>query len=321
AGCGVRGAGFRNLALGLIGTVMDSESFYDINEKINNAAFSKNGHCFLLIDASLEQYQSEAFLSDILRDYKSYPVKFHQRELQGALPLYLFPLSTLSERDGQLFNNSIYHSLNELKVEKLDSGEGRSVCAWISTDLTGGQLAEQIALSVVQPIQSVGDILLRYFDPSVFGLLMHILDKWQKQQLLRNINAWSYIDGDGMVQVVNGDGECKKKLNYSLGLTELNFSEMSRILVINKILRAYRKMGVVHKLSECEMVNLLRPALGYYYSTFSPSDNDVINFGLDVLNAQRLFYQGGVFSKYIDNCGAHLQLYSDIRSRIESQAC
>lgn len=300
---------------------MDSESFDNVNEKITNAAFGKNGHCFLLIDASLEQYQSETFLVDILRDYKSYPVKFHQRELQGALPLYLCPLSTLGERDSQLFKNSIYHSLNELKVEKLDSGEGRSVCAWISTDLTGEQLAEQIALSALQSIQSVGDILLRYFDPSVLGLLMPILDKWQKQQLFSNINTWSYIDGDGIAQIVNGDGECKKKLNYSLGLTELNVSDMSRILVVNKILRAYRKMSIVHKLSECEMVNLLYPALEFYYSTFSPSDNDVINFGLDVLNAQRLFYLEGVFSKCMfNNRSADLYSYLDIKSRIDSQA-
>lgn len=301
---------------------MDSESFYDINEKITNAAFEKNGQCFLLIDASLEQYQSELFLPDILREYKSYPVIFHQRELQSAVPLYLFPLSTFSERDGQLFKNSIYHSLNELKTEKLDSGEGRSVCAWISTDLTGEQLAEQVALSTVQSIQSVGDILLRYYDPSVFGLLMPILDKWQKQQLLSNINTWSYIDGDGIAQIVNGDGECKKKLNHSLGLTEQNALEIERILVINNVLRIYRKMNAPHKLSEREVMKLLRSALNYYYATFSASNNDVIEFGLDVLNAQRLFYQDGVFEKFVfSNRSKDLQLYSDIKSRIDSMAC
>ncbi|WP_426708023.1 hypothetical protein [Enterobacter cloacae complex sp. 280C5] len=204
---------------------MDGKFFNDIHEEITNAAFGKNGKCFLLIDASLEQYHSELFLPGILREYKSFPVTFRQEELQGALPLYLFPISASSERDGQLFKNSIYHSLNELKIEKLDSGEGRSVCAWISTDLTGEQLAEQVALSAVQSIQSVGNILLRYYDPSVFGLLMYTLDKWQKQQLLSNINTWSYIDGGGIAQVVNGDGKCKKKIKL---LTWINRAKCIR---------------------------------------------------------------------------------------------
>lgn len=301
---------------------MDDDFFYDAKEKIFSAAFGKNGQCFLLIDASLRQYKSDVFLYNFLENYKSYCVTFNQSELQGALPLLLFPLTTMNKTERELFNNSIFHSLNELKSERVESGEGRSVCAWISTELTGEQLAEQIALSSVQKIQSVGDILLRYFDPSVFGPLMPVLDSWQKQQLLSNINTWSYIDGDGIAQVVNGDGECKKKLNYSLGLTELNLSEISRILVLNTILRTYRKMNVVQKIGEYEMVNLLHPALSYYYSSFVPSDKDVIEFGLDVLISQKLFYQHGIFNKYMcGKCSKRLQSYKDVKSRIESYEC
>lgn len=300
---------------------MSSESFDDIKEKITSAAFGKNGYCFLLIDSSLKQYQSDAFLYDILKGYESYSVTFHQSELQGALPLSLFPLKIFNERDAQLLNNSIYHSLKELKSEKLDSGEGRSVCAWISTALTGELLAEQIALFAVQSIQSVGNILLRYFDPSVFGPLMSFLDSWQRQQFLSNIDTWCYLDGDGVAQTVNGDGECKKKLNYSLGLTESNLSEMHRISIINNILRVYRKMNVADKLREREAVNLLRSALDYY-SSFSPSINDIIEFGLEILLTQRRFYQGGIFDKNtLHNRIKNLQLYSDAKFGIKSQDC
>ena len=44
---------------------MDDKFFNDIHEEITNAAFGKNGKCFLLIDASLEQYHSELFLPGI----------------------------------------------------------------------------------------------------------------------------------------------------------------------------------------------------------------------------------------------------------------
>lgn len=299
---------------------MDGDSFKDIKEKITRAAFGTNGCCFLLIDASLKEYQTGSFLHDTLKVYKSYPVIFQHKELQGTLPLYLFPLSKLSEKDDQLFNNSIHHSLSEIKNEKLAAGEGRSVCAWISTNLTGGQLAEQIAMSAVQSIKSLGDILLRYFDPSVFGLLIPALDKWQKEQLLSNVNTWSYINGDGEVHTVNGDGECRKRLSHSLGLTDSNVCEIKLILVVNKILRVYRNADVAHKLSECEAVKLLRPALGYYYSSFSPSENDVVEFGLDVLSAQKLFYQDGLFCKYMLNRrGKEHPTYIDVKLKIDGQ--
>lgn len=114
----------------------------------------------------------------------------------------------------------------------------------------------------------------------------------------------------------------QKKLNYSLGLTEQNALEMGRISVVNYILRAYRKMRMPHKFSERDVVELLHPALDYYYSTFSTSDKDVIDFGLDVLSAQRLFYQDEVFKKIIcSNRSKDLQSYSDIKSIIDSMAC
>lgn len=293
---------------------MSDEFFYDKRRVIFDAAFGKNGKCFLLIDASLEQYQLDGFLYDTLKSHKPFRIVFSANELQDALPLYLYPLNSIEERDNKLFDDSICHALNELKCERLNAGQGRSVCAWISTELTGIQLAEQIASLALQSIQSYGDILLRYFDPAVIGPLMPVLDSWQKQQLLSNINAWCYIDGDGIAQVVNGDGECKRKLNYSLGLTKLNVSEMRRIVDINKILCAYRKMDIVGKLSEYEAVKLLHPALGYFYSTFLPSDNDISAFGVDVLIAQRLFYQCEVFNKSV-NHGKKTLLYSTVKSK------
>ena len=49
---------------------MDDKFFNDIHEEITNAAFGKNGKCFLLIDASLgkvrisHQTQKNAYVSD-----------------------------------------------------------------------------------------------------------------------------------------------------------------------------------------------------------------------------------------------------------------
>jgi hypothetical protein len=89
---------------------------------------------------------------------------------------------------------------------------------------------------------------------------------------------------------------------------------------VNKILRVYRNADVAHKLSECEAVKLLRPALGYYYSSFSPSGNDVVEFGLDVLSAQKLFYQDGLFCKYMLNIrGKEPPTYIDVKLKTDGQ--
>jgi hypothetical protein len=295
---------------------MNKKLFNDNRKIIIDAAFGKNEKCFLLIDASLKQYQSNNELYDVLLNLKSYVIIFNHPGLKDALQLSLFPLNVMSIRDNELLDKSIHHSLNEIKTEKLDSGEGRSVCGWISTELTGEHLAEEIASSAVQSVTSGEEVLMRYFDPSVFGLLMPVLDNWQKQQLLRNVNTWSFIDGDGIAQIVNGGGECKKKLNYSLGLTELNISEMNWLLVINKILRTYREMNLSNKINERDAVMLLFPAFRYFYSLFSSSNSDVTEFGLDVICAQRPFYLDEFFERYIKgNRSQQIISYASVKAK------
>ena len=295
---------------------MDNKLFDGVKGIIANSAFGKKYKCFLLIDATLKQYQKNNTLYDKLKDRKSYKVSFNHPELNGALQLSLFPLSVINVIDNELLDESINQSLNEIETDSLDSGEGRSVCGWISTGLTGEQLAEEIALSAVQSLAPGEEILIRYFDPAVFGLLMPVLDNWQKRQLLSNISTWSFIDGDGVAQVMNGDGEYKKKLNYSLGLTELNRSELSWLVVINKILRIYRKMDLSNKINEKDALMLLFPALRYFYSSFAFSEGDVTEFGLDVICAQRPFYLDEIFEIFVSqNCSKKSISYSDVKSK------
>ncbi|WP_417644363.1 hypothetical protein, partial [Enterobacter hormaechei] len=72
--------------------IMDDKFFNDIHEEITNAAFGKNGKCFLLIDASLEQYHSELFLPGILREYNLILLHSARKNFRG---LYHFTFSLL----------------------------------------------------------------------------------------------------------------------------------------------------------------------------------------------------------------------------------
>lgn len=294
---------------------MANEYLLNVKENVVRAAFGINGQCYLLVDASLKQYQSDISLYNALKNYKCFPIHFHHRDLEDALPLSLY---MVSEKDIGIINDSIAHSLNEIKSDRLDSGEGRSVCAWISTKLTGEQLSEQIAQFSIQSTQSEGCILLRYFDPSVLGILMSVLDDWQKQQLLSNVNTWTFIDGDGIVQTMNGDGECRKKLSYSLGLSESVLLNIKNISIINSVLRVYRKINAPGEIRELEAAALLFPALSFFNIHFAPSVNDVTEFGLDILFARRAFYKEEMFDKYIStNQDQILPSYTDIKSRIK----
>lgn len=297
---------------------MDNRHFMEINKTVFEAAFERNGKCFLLIDASLRKYQSDDSLYKIMESHSIHSIKFNKKELHGALPLYLVPPDFKIKQDVELFNYSIRHALTELDLGRINAGEGRSVCAWISTELNREQLSESISGMIIQPLQSGNDILVRYFDPSVFGLLLSILDNWQSQQLLRDINFWCYIDGDGNAQVINGGGEQTKKLNYSLGLSEDDLSKINNILVINRVLRLYRKNKSVKTLSEQQVAELLHPAILFFYSTFSAVDDGVADFCLDVLSARWPFYQGVLFGQHIlDKRNKHLNGYIDLKSMVE----
>jgi len=290
----------------------------EIQKTVFEAAFERNGRCFMLIDASLKQYQSNDFLYKLLESYNPHIIKFNREELHDALPLYLVSLDFKIKQDIELFNHSIRHALTELDPGRINAGEGRSVCAWISTELNREQLSESIAGMIIQPLQSGNDVLVRYFDPSVFGLLLPVLDNWQSQQLLRDINAWCYIDGGGNAQIMNGGGDQVKKLNYSLGLSEDDFAKINNILVINKVLRSYRKNKIPETLNEQQIAELLHPAIPFFYSKFASVDDGIIDFCLDVLHARWPFYQGVLFERYMsEKCNKYLNFYADLKSMVE----
>jgi hypothetical protein len=297
--------------------IMDNKSFSIMKQEFYNAAFGINDKCYLLIDASLEYYRSDNFVRDLIKNNDAHLICSHRNELHDALPLYLISFDVHNVKDVEYFDKSIRYAINELKPERIEAGEGRSICAWISTALTKEQLSDFISRMMVQTFPSGEDVLIRYFDPSVFGLLFCVFDNWQKQQLLSGINTWCYIDSNGEYQVKNGNGDSIKKLNYSLALSESDVSDINNIRVINAILLIYRKAHDSKEINEKQVTELLYPALRYFYSHFTAIDNDVIEFGLDVLKARRLFYLQGIFERYtLGSDKKKLTDYVNIKSRI-----
>jgi hypothetical protein len=268
----------------------NDERISKIRGCIHDLVFGSDAECYLVIDPTLKRYHTNNEFYALLEKYDIHKVHFPHAELEGALELWLIRLNADDPKDITLLDASAVYSLSELTPEKLKSGEGRSVCGWISTGLSVERLADYIAYTAIQNVQSVGDILIRFFDPSVFGLFSLLMDDWQKQQLINNINLWSYIDGNGQFRVISGGGETRQRLNYSLGITESVLADINNITRINKILREYREVSVSERVDEIQAAQLLYPALRYFLSNFSLSDDGYIDFGIDILTSQKLFY-------------------------------
>lgn len=264
-------------------------SFSDIKRSVSDSVFGGSEKIFLLIDSTLECYQSSQDFYQLVTDENIHRVAFSHPELDGALELWLIPLDKHSAQNMRLFDVSIERALNEINPDNIRLGKGRSICSWISTKLTVGQLSEYISRLAVQKVKGKGDILMRFFDPAVFSFLSVILDAWQRQQILNNIGVWVHIDGDGRPQVMSGNGEFHQKLNYSLGLTPLDLSNLGYISRMNKILLRYRTLIGVAEITEQKAAELLYPALHYFSDNYYFGDDGYIDFGIDVLVKRKRF--------------------------------
>ncbi|SQC93458.1 Uncharacterised protein [Cedecea neteri] len=283
-----------------------------IKKNLISTVFGNDKKTFLLVDATLETYGSEPDLFEALSAHKNCQIVFSDPRLDGVLPLYLVPLDSSNENSQSLFEISVRSALASLESEKLKQGKGRCVCAWLSTQLNVEQLSKFIANTAMQNIQNVGDILLRFYDPSVLSVLLGILDPWQCRCLLDNVDVWCYIDGDGMLRSINGNGRIRK-LNYSLGLSESSFLDIKNVEIINKILLAYRdgeRNDITH---EAQAINTLLPALRFFSEHFEIEGDDVVQFGIDTLTSQAQFYLSSDFTKYFSGGSGKLK-YKDVKN-------
>ncbi|HCC5835713.1 DUF4123 domain-containing protein [Citrobacter farmeri] len=292
----------------------NSDDLFSIKKGMNDTIFGHGKKSFLLIDATLENYDSEPGLFEELKKHNVYPIKFSHPELVGALPLFLVELDEQVVSSQKLFEISICSALKALRPENLKQGKGRCVCGWLTSPLTIEQLSRFISNSAIQHIQGVGDILLRFFDPSVLRPLLEILDPWQQQRLLDNIDVWFYLDGNGILQSVNGEGK-SKKLSFSLGLVEKNLRDIQNIEVTNKILLEYRAKEQNIIIPEIQAIRLLRPALRFFSIHFMIEENDIFQFGVDVLTSKHEFYLSPDFSKHLPHDNSKKK-YKDIKMAI-----
>lgn len=266
---------------------------------MENVAGSK-GICWLLIDTTLmEQYEIEK-LDQTLNDYIVHPVCFRHPELEGETTLLLVKLDNNKQEDAALFRNSILNAISETELQNISAGKGRSICGWISTDMGGSDLAEDIAGLAIQQLPRGNTALIRFFDPAVIGLFLSVIDPWQKTRLLKNINVWGYIDGGGQPCFITGEAKTTPKLHFALELTAENQQDIQNIAYINQVLCHYRSQPDSPLLNESLAGKQLLSGLAYFSSLFSYENNGQVDFCNDILTICPHFYRHPRIKKYFN---------------------
>ncbi|WP_426343949.1 DUF4123 domain-containing protein [Pseudoduganella sp. R-32] len=107
-------------------------------------------------------------------------VPFGLEKIEHLMP-QLIDLSTISESDGEL--------LEDLCVAELEHARPPYVCAWISSELNGVDLAALVAERLVG--RNGGHRLIwRFYDPRVTSLACNVMTPEQRDALFQDIQSW-----------------------------------------------------------------------------------------------------------------------------------
>ncbi|MFP1755452.1 DUF4123 domain-containing protein [Lonsdalea quercina] len=276
-------------------------SFNILKEEAYERIFSTRNECYMLIDPMLIEHKKDRGFFFRLSGSNYIKTALPHPELDGVMELWLVLLKKEKTDDCELLELSLHHALGELQSENLLAGEGRSVCGWITSELNIEAIAEDLSRSAIQKRPSGGFSLIRYYDPSVLGAMMEIIDPWQRKRLLANIDSWTWINGDGELCTVYGSGNAANKMDFSLGLTEYHLAELKKVISINKILRKYRRSNSHEVIKENQAIKMLLPALDYFSAHFSQMDDGMVEFGIDVLTINTDFYKHKKIERYFIN--------------------
>lgn len=271
------------------------------------------GDLNLLLDLTINPQNDECAFKEEINKFNYPRITFPHQDLEGVAELLLIKFNKDSVKDLNLLKLSVEHSLDEISPESLKTGNGRMVCAWINSSLNLEDLGKEISHSAIQQVSCGSNVIFRFYDPGVFGNIDSFLDSWQTKRLLKNITSWFYINGDGELLEKSGGSECLHKLDFSLGITNTEWTRMHYISLVNKILLCYRDKKRVARISEKQAWQCLVPALDFYLNLYS-LDERVVSFGVDVLNFLPGFHEENSGSNMLQKISEKKELHAYFKS-------
>lgn len=263
-----------------------SQSQYKvIREELRQRFSSKDNKCVLMVDAALlrQRTDEQEFISELdRRQVLRVPVA--SQYLTDEFFPWLVALDLSSFEDIDLFDKSIKLALNEIEPQKIQNGCGRLICGWLSIYGALEDASIHLGKTALQRKKDK-DILIRYYDPAVATLFWKVLDDWQRQRLLGTITNWYSIDGDGQLTHRSGLVQQYAQLSFSLSLSPESWQNIDMIVIVNLILREYRKDNIDKtRLSEVQVFDAVLPALRRAQQYMFKNKEDLVTYGLHALN-------------------------------------
>lgn len=132
-----------------------------------------------------------------LVDLRPVPVTLPHRVLRMDRHPWLILLNLTQATHYALLESSVRHALEEQHPDRLCNGGGRAVCGWLTSPFDTVVVAKQLGYTAIQRLISGQQILLRYYDPAIHGILWTQLDDLQHERWLGVLSGWHYLNGDG----------------------------------------------------------------------------------------------------------------------------
>ncbi|MCK1967920.1 DUF4123 domain-containing protein [Franconibacter sp. IITDAS19] len=198
-------------------------------------------YAYLLIDReALPEDVMHPFICALV-DQRPVPVTLPHRNLSMDRHPWLIPLDLTQATHQALLVSSVRHALEEQHPDRLCNGGGRAVCGWLTSPFDTAVMTKQLGHTAIQRLISGQQILLRYYDPAIHGILWPQLDDVQHERWLGVLSGWHTLDGDGRLVSHSHSASPYPYMTFSLMISPEDEIHISQTGNVVRVLERYRQ--------------------------------------------------------------------------------
>lgn len=225
--------------------MVDNLNIEHVYQQIIEMFAEYNSQFYLIYQPRAIENRLTASISEkklTLFEYRNYNIKFTPG---------LIALDLKQPQDQTILKMTIEYSYLEIDPKAVLMAEPRFVFGWIFSPFMQQQLAKELGYISIQSSDD-GNQLLRYFDPAILSPLSNILIEGQKQLLVNPVNAWLYINSDGVLITEKNLRSPVKNLSYNLGIIDEQWQKLDFIESRNQTIARYHFFYPDYSLKEAQ---------------------------------------------------------------------
>lgn len=229
---------------------------------INGELRSDDSRLYLLVDPLSLPDDSSDPLVNVLQALQPLAVKLPHDSLAADSYLWLLPLDLQDKQQAALLTLSVDHALQELHPQRLEQGEGRAICGWLTSSFDATTVARQLGETAIQRLPDNSSILLRYYDPAVHSILWSSFNVLQRQRWMGVLSSWIYPCADGQLIIRRHKATPTPQFTFSLMISHADNALITQIGKINRALEQYRlQCLLLERYKERRAIEIAKAAL------------------------------------------------------------